>query len=240
MNKITYGFFASGTNPQIFNRLLENGADLHEFPKFSTASIAVEDDVIANLLDRFDWIIVSDVLSAEHFLLSLEASGFDHLMLDSVRICAVGEAASDVLRYSQIHSDVILPFPHAKDAVIPLMEYIGRERFAENRFLSLGGKNSKNILAEEIEISGGQVERIEVYEVSELFIENAGRSAALLSGGAIDRFIICTPGDVVALHLILERSKLNLINLEIEILVTGPAEFRSAAEAGLKPSYLTK
>src|SRR5919197_6593161 len=64
------------------------------------------DEAIENLFG-YDWLVFTSANAVEHFLRRLEALGREVGELDSLRVCAVGEATSERLVAAHVHVDVV-------------------------------------------------------------------------------------------------------------------------------------
>src|ERR671932_39567 len=69
-------------------------------------SYAELDEAIENLFG-YDWLVFTSANAVEHFLRRLAALGRDACELDSLRVCAVGEATSERLVAAHVHVDVV-------------------------------------------------------------------------------------------------------------------------------------
>src|ERR671932_1697308 len=67
-------------------------------------SYAQLDEAIDNLFG-YDWLVLTSTNAVEHFLARLEALGKDVSELDSLRVCAIGEATAERLVPSHVHVD---------------------------------------------------------------------------------------------------------------------------------------
>jgi len=93
----TYAIFDTAASRKIIGDLEKRRAKVILFPPIETEKINFERsaEIFADL-HRFDWLIFTDVLAVEYFLESLAEIDFDLYALDDLRVCALGEAVSDV------------------------------------------------------------------------------------------------------------------------------------------------
>src|SRR5687768_2796063 len=119
----TIGIVENPKNKKLIANLEKQGNTIILFPEPETRLVKNEFDVVENIRD-FDWLIFIDLNSVDCFLKLLEENGIDFFELDALRICALGEAVSDRLRFQQLHSDVIPPSNQAQSVISALADYI--------------------------------------------------------------------------------------------------------------------
>src|SRR5829696_4138829 len=70
------------------------------------ASYARLDEAVDNLFG-YDWLLLTSPNAVQHFLARLGAAGKDVSELDSLRVCAIGEATADRLVSAHVHVDLV-------------------------------------------------------------------------------------------------------------------------------------
>ena len=243
----TVAIFASEQNKKLVARLrAEGGVKLIEFPAVIAEAVesnAPNEEIFVNLTD-FDWLIFPDVFAVEFFLERLAERGFDLFALDELRVCALGEAVADRLRFVQLHADII---PHRTDAVnvfSALADYLSLEaaEFINLRFLLPAEISYSSPLGEMLGARGASVRHFPVYRLG---VENQAsgglsRLEALLAGGAIDEFIFATAAEAFDLENLFRRDLKTLL-ADASVSVSGDeVAFQTLRERGLRPLYLTK
>src|SRR5687768_11902896 len=132
MNKITYALFLTPINKQIISQLRTQEKKVFFIPSIETENLVL-DEFAENAVKtsvNFDWIIFTDIFTVDYFIEFLREFEIDPFDLDSVRICAFGEAISDRLRFSEIHADII-PSSIETESVFKLINnYLAGEDFS--------------------------------------------------------------------------------------------------------------
>src|SRR5256885_10166990 len=117
-------------------------------------SYAGLDEAIENLFG-YDWLVFTSANAVEHFLRRLEALGKDVSVLDSLRVCAVGEATSERLVAAHVHVDVIPQKFQAEGVFDALENYLGgRENFGNLNFLLPRAAVARDFLPRALEEAG--------------------------------------------------------------------------------------
>ncbi len=176
--------------------LEKRGAKVILFPTIEIAppeSYAKLDAAVRNLAD-YDWLVVTSVNAAEHFLRRLAANKLETAELDYLRVCAIGEATFERLRLAQVHVDV-LPSESRGEAVFDaLCEYLGGVHELENlRFLLPRSSIALNLLPEKLSEVGAIVKKVAAYQTILPEKPETGKIKALLEGGAIDCLTFTSP-----------------------------------------------
>lgn len=199
----TYALCASSANKKLAARIEARGGRVVFFPPVETEKAAL-DEKSAGILENlagFDWLIFADIFAADYFIRALEENDFDFYELDALRICTLGEAVADRLRFAQVHADVVAASVKSGAVAASLAAYIGAAKIGGARFLFI-----KRVQSAESEIEtalkemGAPVTTLEIYGVKNFAASNErARFKALFAGGAIDEFVFATPADFIAL-----------------------------------------
>jgi uroporphyrinogen-III synthase len=233
----TRALFANAANKKLCAEL-EAAGNVILLPEISAARTAAFDDE-TNPLD-FDWLIFSDTFAADFFLEKLGGEDFDFYELDAVRVCALGEAVSDRLRFVQVHADVIPPKLDAATVFGAISDYVSSEAAFEGlRFLLVREISQTNHLAETLRASGAVVSEYAPYEFQIAAAENLTRLKTLLKGGAADEFVFTSPFDATALQFLFGENLPDLL-AETQISATDEITFQTLIEHGLRPLYFKK
>lgn len=174
------------------------GARVYLFPTIEIAapdSYADLDAAIKNL-SSYDWLVLTSVNAAEHFLLRLEANNVEIFELDYLRLCAIGEATAERLRLAQIHIDVLPSEANAEAVFATVSEYIGgTEAFENLKFLLPRSNIGRDYLPIKLREAKAIVDAPTAYQTV-LPRDSSGETTkmkALLQGGAIDCLTFTSP-----------------------------------------------
>jgi len=236
----TFALFANPGVVKIIAQLENAGANLIKFPppeaeKVEPNEISKE---ILNRLVNFDWIIFPDVLAVDFFLGILEEKEIDFFDLDEMRVCALGEAVSDRLRFVQLHADVIPDTLEAENVLSALKNYIAEDGFENLKFLLPVEISLQNPIEDGLLKMNAEVCRLPVYQIKFSGKDKISKLKALLKGGAIDEFIFSAPTDFIALNHIFNGEPLVRILSEVAISAADGLIFQTVREHDLKRAGL--
>lgn len=192
-----YGIYSTAVNRRLVETLKEKAFDLIEFSPFEVQSIEPLEDKKKLFLDigRLEWIIFTDIFSADFFIEELERNNIDIFELDEVRICSFGEAVADRLRFVQIHSDIIAQKIIEKDILNAIIKYNDQSENLNNLTVV---KLKDEIGSLSAELENNNFSAIELV-LGKCIIppqNDLAKQKALLKGGAIDEMIFCSVEDV--------------------------------------------
>ncbi len=237
----TYALIASPNGKRIVKTIESAGAKVVLFPQIQAAPrrLDEEESEILSEAVNYDWLIFFDVLAVDYFLRKLEEAETDLFELDSIRICALGEAVADRLRFVQLHADVVPLAVDAQTTFSALTDYIGAERLNGKRFLIVKRESAEAEIKNNLTERGAIAAELEIYEtIIEEQTENA-RLKALLKGGAIDEFVFASPEDLIALRAFLRVDSISDYFNETTISVADEVTFQSLREHRLNPRYFS-
>ncbi len=218
MSERAYGLFRNDINKRLIAKLEEQKAKILLFPAPLPAPVNAGQSVD---LSEFDWIIFPDLYSVDFFLARVR----ERFELDDLRVCALGEAVADKLRFSQLHADVI---PAKVDAGRVFSALAGYEAPENSRFLIPKGSGYKGGFSALLENAGAIVKELPVYETGE--IAELSRFKTLLMGGAIDEFIFSSPQEVFDIRFFIDPE-----NLDCKISAADEIAFQTLQEFDLLP-----
>lgn len=215
----TFGLFANPNNAGIISELEKRRANILKFPLIEAAKIALDEnsiEIVKNLAE-YDWIIFTDVLAVDFFLETLEENGIDFFELDETRVCAVGEAVSDRLRFVQLHADVIPNSVNVENVLSSLKSYAAAVEFADLKFLIVKEISLANRIGSDLVKADAKVSELPIYRLRLPSKKPMVKLKTLLKGGAIDRFVFSAATDFIALQYIFDEEPLNELLAGIEV-----------------------
>jgi uroporphyrinogen III methyltransferase/synthase len=219
MTERTYGLFRNEANKRLIANLKAGGGELLLFPEMICNPI---DLAVAPDLTKTDWIIFPDLFSVDFFLAKIE----DKFQLDDLQICALGEAVSDRLRFSQVHADVVTSRLTPESILAELSAYQSLE---ELNFLIPGQLDKNEALSDLLRANGATVNLLPVYQTDK--ISELIRFRTILAGGAIDEFIFSSPQDVYSFTDLIGSEK-----AELTASATDENTFQTLREFGFAPT----
>ena len=234
----TFALFQTPINKKLTADLENAGAKIFKFPPLVTERVDLADNMSEKLknLTQFDWIIFPDVLAVDYFLRNLEENSVDFFELDHLRVCAFGEAVSDKLRFSQVHTDVITNSIETEAISNALAEYIGDDDLNELNFLFVTENSTDYRLSNKLKKAHAAVFEMPVYQINSSENKEITKLKVLLEGGAVDEFIFSSPEDVFALHHYLS-GEIEELKREVKTSAVGEITFLTLKEYGFKPHY---
>ena len=232
----TYALFQTANNKKIIGDLENTGAKIFKFPPLDTEKIQLDENFAEKLrnLSQFDWIIFADVFAVDHFLQSLEENGIDFFELDNLRVCAFGEAVSDRLRFSQVHTDVIPNSIQTETIFNAIIEYIGTDDLEKLSFLFPKENSANYEITEKLNIANGKVFEMPIYRINLFDSKEMTKLKILLEGGAVDEFIFSSAEDVFAVYYYFS-GEIEDLKKETKTSAIGEVVFQTLKEYGFKP-----
>lgn len=249
----TYALVGGGNSKKLADALESSGANVVRFPPLRTEAAILDAKSKSILggggsgapesrLTDFDWLIFTDIFAVDYFLQALEESGTDFFELDALRVCALGEAVADRLRFAALHADVIPNFVDADAVLIAVAAYVGESDIAGKRFLVVKKRGASGEIENKITAAGASAAVLEIYqsEIAAGAANETARLKALLAGGAIDEFVFSAPADLLALGEFLPGVGLAEILRGIKISAADEVTFQSIREHDLEANYFRR
>lgn len=213
----TIGIVENPKNKKLIANLEKQANHVILFPEPKIEPVKNDFEIIENI-NNFDWLIFTDVHTVDCFLELLEEKKMNFFELDALRICALGEAVADRLRFQQLHSDVIPPNNQAHSVVTALDEYIFDENeFSGLRFLLIKQLNLERDISAELSKKKANVAEMSVYQSVFCDSGQIPKLKALVKGGGIDEFIFTAPEDVLSVSQLFGGESLRDVFAEIKI-----------------------
>lgn len=210
----TIGIIENSRNKKLISNLEKSGNKILKFPEPRIEIIKMD---LFRKINDFDWIIFTDLYAADYFLRIFQEDEIDFFVLDALRICALGEAVADRLRFRQVHTDVIPPDNRTVSVISALSDYIFDDDFSEQSFLIIKESNAAGKIAELLSEKNARVQEVSVYKSFFEEVPEIPKLKALLKGGGIDEFIFNSPEDVFCLSRLFKDERLGKVFSGIKI-----------------------
>lgn len=237
-NEEIYALFATSRNQKLISGLEKQKKKVLLFPCILTEKIDFRENAVLNFQNpaNFDWIIFADLLTVDYFIEDLRRREIDLFELDHLRICALGEAVADRLRFEQIHTDLI-PAKIDPEAIFSVISQYLSEDLRGLRFLLVKEVSAKFEAAERLQASGATLAECAVYKARFEDQKGIAKLKTLLRGGAIDEFIFSAPEDLLSLKYLLQEENLAAALGDQKISATDENTFHALSENHLRPGY---
>jgi uroporphyrinogen III methyltransferase/synthase len=198
------------------------------------ASYAQLDEAIENLFG-YDWLVLTSANAVEHFLARLGAAGKDVSELDSLRVCAIGEATAARLVEAHIHVDVVPEQSRAEGVFDALEAYLGgREQFENLNFLLPRAAVARDFLPRALEAAGARCDAVEAYRTARPETTDRARAEALLVGGGVDCVTFTSSSTVHNFAQLFDTRDLRPLLMGVRVACIGAVTAQTAAEYGLR------
>ena len=213
------------------------GARVITWPEFEIAepeSFSAFDEAIANLFG-YDWLVFRSGDAAECFLRRFQKLGHEISELDTLRVCAKGDATVDRLEASHVHIDLIPGSTDSKTIVEAVGNYVGgREALGRLNFLIPRASTARGELCDLLEEAGARVDVVIAYRT----VSNNSTLAqlsALLAGGAIDGVAFDSPFSARNLAELFDALELANLLAGIRVFTFDESTTNAATDYGLRP-----
>ncbi|MDQ3745653.1 MAG: uroporphyrinogen-III synthase [Acidobacteriota bacterium] len=197
-------------------------------------SYALLDEAIENLFG-YDWLVFTSANAVEHFMRRLGALGQEVSELDSLRVCAVGEATAERLAAARVHVDVIPQKFQAEGVFAALADYLGgREHFEGLNFLMPRAAVARDFLPRALEAAGARVDCVTAYRTVRPETTDRARVEALLVGGGVDCVTFTSSSTVHNFAQLFDTRDLRGLLAGVRVACIGEVTAQTAAEYGLR------
>ena len=197
-------------------------------------SYALLDEAIENLFG-YDWLVFTSANAVEHFMRRLGALGQEVSELDSLRVCAVGEATAERLAAAHVHVDVIPQKFQAEGVFNALADYLGgREHFEGLNFLMPRAAVARDFLPRALEAAGARVDCVTAYRTVRPETTDRARVEALLVGGGVDCVTFTSSSTVHNFAQLFDTRDLRGLLADVRVACIGEITAQTAAEYGLR------
>ena len=222
---------------ELVSKLECDGARVITWPEMhidDPESFSALDEAIENVFG-YDWLLLSSGNAAEFFLRRFQNLGHEISELDSLRVCAIGDATVERLEASQVHIDVIPGSTNPNSIVDAIGNYVGgREALGRLNFLTPRASAARGGLCDLLEEAGSRVDVVIAYRT---VAHNAtwAQLTAMLAGGAIDGVAFDSPLSARNLAELFDTLELATILAGIRVFTLDESTTNAANDYGLRP-----
>ena len=197
-------------------------------------SFAALDEALANLYG-YDWIIFIDSDAVRFFVQRVQQQSREVSDLDTLCVCAIGEATAATLEHGQVHVDVVATQTNPSAIVEQLATYAGgTEHLNRLNFLLPQAAIGRDYLKEDIENIGARADVVVSYQTvaNDDLTRLAGLHGMLLTG-SVDAVVFNTPDEVFHLARVFDTNNLSPLLRNTLVLAIGDATANAADAAGI-------
>lgn len=200
-------------------------------------NFAALDEAIANLYG-YDWIIFINPDAVRLFVERVQQQSREVSDLDTLRVCAIGEATAAALEHARVHVDVVATQTNPSAIVEQLATYAGGiEHLDRLNFLVPQAAIGRDYLKEHIENIGARADVVVSYQTvaSDDLMRLAGLHSMLLTS-SVDAVVFATPDEVFQLSRVFDTNNLGPLLRNTFVLAIGDATTNAAEAAGISHS----
>ena len=197
-------------------------------------SFSALDEAIANLYG-YDWIIFVNADAIRFFLERIEQQSREVGDLDTLRVCAIGEATAAALEEARVHVDVVATQTDPSTIIEQLGTYAGGLAHLDRlNFLVPQAAIGRDYLKGQLESSGARADVVVSYQTvaHDDLMRLAGLQSMLLTG-SIDAVVFTNPDEVWELARVFDMNNLGPLLKNTFVLAIGDATTNAAEAAGI-------
>jgi uroporphyrinogen III methyltransferase/synthase len=178
------------------------------------------DEAIENLFG-YDWLIFVKADAARFFLSRFEQQGHDISNLDSLRVCAIGEATAAVLEQSKVHVDVVATKTYPNAVIDSIATYAGgRDLLQRLNFLIPQASIGRDYLKNEFEDAEARADVIIAYQtVATVDLTRLIALQTMLLTGSVDGVIFANDSEVTDFARVFDTNNLGRLWRNVAVLV---------------------
>ncbi len=197
-------------------------------------NFATLDEAIANLYG-YDWIIFTNSDAVRFLDERIEQQSREVSDLDTLRVCAIGEATAAALELARVHVDVVATQTNPSAIIEQLATYAGGiEHLDRLNFLLPQAAIGRDYLKAPIEDTGARADVVVSYQTvaNDELTRLTGLQSMLLTG-SVDAVVFTHPDDVFELARVLDTNNLGPLLRNTFVLATGDATMNAAEAVGI-------
>src|SRR5687768_1780526 len=213
------------------------GIQIITWPKLQLTPLenfAACDEAIANLYG-YDWIIFTNPDAVRFFCERIEQQSREVSDLDTLRVCAIGEATSAALERARVHVDVVVTQTNPSDIIEQLATYAGGlEHMDRLNLLLPQAAIGRGHLKLPIEDIGARVDVIVSYQtVANDELTKLTALQSMLLTGSVDAVVFTHPEEVFELARVLDTNNLGPLLRNTFVLTIGDITMNAAGAVGI-------
>lgn len=217
------------------NELTHQNARVLTWPQIEIAELdayTALDDAIENLFG-YDWLIFANAYAPEFFLRRLQHLGHEVSELDALRVCALDDAARQVIEQSRVHLDLVPEQCTSEGVMAALGTYTGgRDSLRGLNFLFPRAAISRDPLWGKLEDAGARVDIVAAYRTA-LNNSQLVQLGVLLAGGGVDGVAFTNPATLSEFAQLLDTNDLSRVLKEVVVACADEATAQAAAKFGI-------
>ena len=197
-------------------------------------NFAALDDAIANLYG-YDWIIFINPDAVRFFVDRLQQEPRDTSDLDSLRVCAMGEATATALEHARVHVDVVITKTNSSAISEQLAMYTGGIEYLDRvNFLLPQAAIGRDYLKDHIETIGARADVVIAYQTvaQDDLTRLAGLQSMLLTS-SVDAVVFNDADEVAELARVFDTNDLGTLLRNTLVLTISDATTNAAEAAGI-------
>lgn len=216
--------------PEFMTLLSSYGAEAISFPTLEIAPPPswAEMDAALERIERYDWIIFTSVNGVQAFRKRLAALRKDLRLLKGISLCAIGPRTAAEVEGWGLQVDLV-PSEFKAEGVLQALDERG---IAGKRFLIPRAKEAREILPEEIQKKGGEVDVVPAYQAVRPGHDPASLET-LLRGKKVDMITFASASTLRNFMEILGSERRSWM-ADSAVACIGPITAETAREFGLK------
>ncbi len=193
------------------------------------------DEAIANLFG-YDWILFISAAAVRYFLERFSKAEHDVSDLDSLHVCAIGDATLEALEKQHVHVDVA---PHeflSAQVIERIAAYAGgAESLNRTNFLIPQAAIGRDYIKPQLEDAGARADVLVAYQT--VLAADALRLVGLqtlLINGAVDAVLFSSPDEVGDFARLFDTCDLSRLLANVAVTCLDPETSAAAARQGLQ------
>ena len=197
-------------------------------------NFAALDEAIANLYG-YDWIIFTNPDAVRFFVERVQQQSREVSDLDTLRVCAIGEATADALEHARVHVDVVATQTNPSAIIEQLASYAGGiEHLDRLNFLLPQAAIGRDYLKEHLENNGARADVVVSYQTvaNEDLTRLVGLQSMLLTS-SVDAVVFATPDEVFELAGVFDTNNLGPLLRNTFVIAIGDSTTIAAEAAGI-------
>jgi uroporphyrinogen-III synthase len=195
---------------------------------------AALDEAIANLYG-YDWVVFINTGAARVFVERVEQRTREVSDLDSLRVCAIGEATATAVEHARVHVDVVATQTSPSAILEQLATYAGGiEHLDRLSFLLPQAAIGRAYLKEHFENIGARADVVVAYQtVANDDLTRLVGLQSMLSTVSVDALVFSSPEEVFELARVFDTNSLGALVKDTPVFALGDGTANAAEAAGI-------